>query len=614
VAASGSRPPDRVNGYDGAVGPGSSANVAPASRAIVLAGGAGTRLRPYTAVIPKPLMPVGDRPVLDIVIRQLEHAGFTRVTIATGYLAELVEAFFGDGSDYGVAIDYIREQQPLGTVGALALTEDLDAPFVVMNGDVLTDLDYGALVRRHAASDAIATIAVTKRRIDISLGIIEFDEQETDRLVDYVEKPAISVSASMGVYCFSPRVRDYIDPGERLDFPDLVLRLLEHAEIVRGWEPRAYWLDIGRHEDHERAVRDFERNRSRFLPDEGPTGVTATPRRRPSPRPPVGGTPPMHALVTGGAGFIGSHLVDALLAAGHNVSVIDNLTSGRREQLDQRARLYVTDVSDVDALEPVFAGERPDVVFHLAGQYDVRRSVAAPAFDANVNVRGTAAVLEAARAHGARRVVFASTGGALYGEADLIPTPESAQLAPMSPYGTSKASAETYCGLYTRLYGLSTASLRLANVYGPRQDPRGEAGVVALFCAAALDGTPATVFGDGLQTRDYIYVADVVAAFLAAGAGQASGPFNIGTEIETSVLDLAQRLDLETVYERERIGEVRRSCLDSSAARAQLSWRSTTTLADGLERTLAWARGRLTQSERAQLVYAVGGTLRRSLG
>jgi NDP-sugar pyrophosphorylase family protein len=262
---------------------------APLSRAIVLAGGHGMRLRPYTAVIPKPLMPVGDRPVLDIVLRQLKCAGLDRVTIATGYLAELVEAFFGNGSAYGLRINYFRERHPLGTVGALAFMDDLDAPFIVMNGDVLTDLDYRELLRRHAASDAIATIAVTMSRVDVSLGVIHFDGRDADRVAGYVEKPSIDVHASMGVYCFSPRVRQHIIRGERLDFPDLVLRLLERGEVVRSWKPDAYWLDIGRHEDHECAVREFERNRNRFLPVEEapghpPLGTRASIRRRASAR------------------------------------------------------------------------------------------------------------------------------------------------------------------------------------------------------------------------------------------------------------------------------------------------------------------------------------------
>jgi UDP-glucose 4-epimerase len=298
----------------------------------------------------------------------------------------------------------------------------------------------------------------------------------------------------------------------------------------------------------------------------------------------------MHALVTGGAGFIGSNLVDALVADDHTVAVLDNLTTGSRANVNTDAGLHEVDVRDADAVDRVLGAQPPDVVFHLAAQIDVRRSVAAPGLDAAVNVAGTAILLESARRHGVQRLVLASTGGALYGEADALPTPESAPVAPMSPYGTGKAAAESYCALYTRLHGLSTASLRLANVYGPRQDPRGEAGVVARFCAAKLAGRTATVFGDGRQTRDYVFVGDVVAAFMAAARSSTAGAFNIGTGIETAVLDLAAALELGVVHEPERLGEVTRSCLNPSAAGAELSWSPTTTLTEGLERTLEWAR------------------------
>jgi len=570
-------------------------------RAIVLAGGQGTRLRPYTAVIPKPLMPVGDRPVLDIVIRQLRRSGFDRVTIATGYLAELVEAFFGDGARYGLRIDYFREDEPLGTVGALACIEDLDRPFLVMNGDVLTDLDFGALMRQHEQSDAIGTIAVTTQRIDVSLGVLQLDEREADRVAGYVEKPAIDVDASMGVYCFSPAVRSHISRGEHLDFPDLVLRLLDRGEVIRTWRPDAYWLDIGRHDDHDLAMREFERNRSRFVGDDEPQrpaerlgDVAATTGRAGFKAVGVEETAHRpHALVTGGAGFIGSNLVDALLATGATVAVVDSLVTGRRENVDPRARLHVIDVTDADALERVFARERPNIVFHLAGQLDVRRSMAEPAFDVDVNVRGTAAVLEAARLSGVERVVHASTGGALYGDATSIPTPETAPVEPMSPYGASKAAAEAYCSLYTRVHGLSTVSLRLANVYGPRQEPQLESGVVARFCAAALDGGRASVYGDGRQTRDFIHVSDIVTAFIAAADSRAAGAFNVGTGVETSIVELAEALELERIHAPARRGEVLRSCLDPAAAAGHLSWQPTIALADGLAQTLEWTRAHL---------------------
>jgi NDP-sugar pyrophosphorylase family protein len=236
-------------------------------RAIIMAGGEGTRLRPYTAVLPKPLMPIGDRPVLDIVIRQLGSAGFEHVTIATGYLAELIEAFFRAGEAYGLHIDYFREHEPLGTVGALALLDGLDAPFLVMNGDVVTDMDYTAMVEHHVASGAIVTVASTQRHVNISLGVMRFENPEhPERLTDYVEKPTLSYEVSMGVYCFHPRVLEYIAAGAKLDFPDLILRLLDAGERVEAWRPEAYWLDLGRHDDYERAVVEFDEMRDRLLP------------------------------------------------------------------------------------------------------------------------------------------------------------------------------------------------------------------------------------------------------------------------------------------------------------------------------------------------------------
>src|SRR5215218_8420257 len=250
----------------------------------------------------------------------------------------------------------------------------------------------------------------------------------------------------------------------------------------------------------------------------------------------------MRAVVTGGAGFIGSHLVDALLARGDTVTVVDALSTGRRQNLDAAlaagADLVEFDIRDAAALAELARASEPQTVFHLAAQIDVRRSVADPAFDAAINIGGTANVLEAARAASAGRVVFASTGGAVYGEGDgqRLPLGEEAPIAPMAAYGQSKFAAEGYLALYRRLYGLSSTCLRLGNVYGPRQDPLGEAGVIAIFCGLLRDGRRPTVYGDGRQTRDYIYVDDVVDALLAAAASESPGPLNIGTGVETDVL------------------------------------------------------------------------------
>jgi UDP-glucose 4-epimerase len=298
----------------------------------------------------------------------------------------------------------------------------------------------------------------------------------------------------------------------------------------------------------------------------------------------------VRALVTGGAGFIGSNLVDALVERGDDVSIVDNFSSGRRENLHTAlaagVRVHDASVTDGEIMTALVADERPDAIFHLAAQIDVRRAVEDPAYDAAINVGGTAVMLEAARAAGTRRFLLASTGGAIYGDCDRLPTPEDAPAAPVSPYGASKVAAETYLALYRRLHGLSTCPLRLANVYGPRQDPLGEGGVIAIYCHAARDGLPVRVFGDGRQTRDFVYVGDVAAAFVAAAESEACGPYNIGTGVETSVLELVARLGLEANFAPERPGEVRRSCLDATAAHEALAWRTDVTLDDGLERTM----------------------------
>jgi NDP-sugar pyrophosphorylase family protein len=248
------------------------------------------RLRPYTAVLPKPLMPVGDRPVLDIVIRQLRHHAFDKVTIATGYLAELIEAFFRDGAAHGIDIDYHREHSPLGTAGAIGSITGLEEPFLVMNGDVLTDIDYTDLMEQHLRTDAAATIATITRDIQVSLGVLHFaDPGHPDRLTSYEEKPHFEFEASMGIYAFSPRICNYMQEDEHLDFPDLIKRLLEAGESVCAYRSDCYWLDIGRHDDYEQALEEFERMRDRLIPDDAAVD-RRTAERRQDPRPPAGGS------------------------------------------------------------------------------------------------------------------------------------------------------------------------------------------------------------------------------------------------------------------------------------------------------------------------------------
>jgi len=307
----------------------------------------------------------------------------------------------------------------------------------------------------------------------------------------------------------------------------------------------------------------------------------------------------MRALVTGGAGFIGSHVVDALLARGDEVTVLDDLSSGHERNLasalDAGAALVRGDVRDAGSLALLVAHVKPDAIFHLAAQVDVRRSLADPAHDARTNVEGTINVLEAARgAGGTARVVFSSTGGAIYGETDVMPTPESVPALPMAAYGQSKHCAECYLGLYERLYGMSTIALRFGNVYGPRQDPHGEAGVIAIFCGRLRDGVRPKIFGDGSQTRDYIFVTDLVAALLSAAGTDAGGVVNIGSETETSVLELLRILSVEhgpqapePEFAPPRTGELERSCLDATRAREVLGWRASTPIAAGLRQTYA---------------------------
>jgi UDP-glucose 4-epimerase len=296
----------------------------------------------------------------------------------------------------------------------------------------------------------------------------------------------------------------------------------------------------------------------------------------------------MRAVVTGGAGFIGSHLVDALVARGDDVLVVDDLSTGRRERLNPDARFLELDIRDWEGVAGAWTADRPEVCFHLAAQADVRVSVADPGRDAAVNVLGTINVLRASHDH-ETQVVFSSTGGAIYGECEE-PAPETAPREPISPYGTSKLAGEEYLAMANRLYGESHVALRFGNVYGPRQDPHGEAGVVAIFLGRLAEGQPPRIFGDGRQTRDYVYVGDVVRATMLA-AGQDGGVFNVGTGTETSVLDLAAActrvsgVELEPAFEPARLGELQRSVLDPSLAERELGFRAEVDLETGLAET-----------------------------
>ncbi len=303
----------------------------------------------------------------------------------------------------------------------------------------------------------------------------------------------------------------------------------------------------------------------------------------------------MKVLVTGGAGFIGSHVTDVFLDAGHEVWALDDLSSGRRENLRPEVRLMVADIRSPEAARLVEA-ERFEVMCHLAAQMDVRRSVTEPRFDADVNVGGFLNLLEAARKSGVRKVVFSSTGGAIYGDQDVFPAPETHPTRPVSPYGVSKASGELYLGYYRAQFGLRSTALRYANVYGPRQNPHGEAGVVAIFSERLLKGQTCVVNGTGEQTRDFVFGPDVARANLLAATGDVEGPVNIGTGIETDVNRLYALLARAAGVERPaehapaKPGEQMRSSVDPARAAKVLGWRPAVPLEEGLRRTVDWFR------------------------
>ncbi len=306
----------------------------------------------------------------------------------------------------------------------------------------------------------------------------------------------------------------------------------------------------------------------------------------------------MKVLVSGGAGFIGSNIVDGLIKKGFDVFIVDNLSTGKEKNLNSKAKFFNVDIQDKVKLNKIFEEVKPQYVFHLAAQIDVRKSVSDPHFDASINVLGSINVFELSVKHKVKRVIFSSTGGALYGEPKKLPANEDTEIAPLAPYGVSKYCSEQYLNYFKRLYGTERVILRYANVYGPRQDPLGEAGVVAIFTGKILNNEKPTIFGNGKQTRDYIYVKDVVNANLLAMDGK-EGVYNIGTGVETSVnelidafSDLAEK-KIEPVYAPPRTGEVNRISLDFSRAKEKLGFIPKYSLKNGIEETIGWFKNKL---------------------
>ena len=303
-----------------------------------------------------------------------------------------------------------------------------------------------------------------------------------------------------------------------------------------------------------------------------------------------------NVIVTGGAGFIGSNLVDRLVEAGHEAVVVDNLSSGKRDYINARAKFYEADIRDQKKIEEIFAAEKPDFVCHLAAQIDVRQSVEDPIFDNAVNVVGGLNVLRAAKANGVKKIIFSSTGGALYGGAETMPTPEEYPTYPLSPYGINKLAFEKYLNYYYKAFGQKYVSLRFANVYGPRQYKGGEAGVVSIFVDHAVNGKTSFIYGDGRQTRDFIYVGDVADAFLKAMETDFIGEINISTGLENDLLEVVAAIEraagrkMSCEFREARPGEERRSCLSYEKAKKILGWQPAVSLEEGIRRTIEWAK------------------------
>ncbi len=301
----------------------------------------------------------------------------------------------------------------------------------------------------------------------------------------------------------------------------------------------------------------------------------------------------MKILVTGGAGFIGSWVAEAFLGEGHEVVIIDDLSTGRKANLPAGTEFIECDIRDSQRVDKIISDFRPDVIDHHAAQIDVRKSVHNPMHDAEINIIGTLHLIESSLKHNVGKFIFASTGGAIYGEPDNIPADEKTEPCPISPYGTSKYAVEKYLGYYNYVHGFEYVALRYANVYGPRQNPHGEAGVLAIFCDRILSGSPCTIFGDGTQTRDYVYVGDVAKANLRALSAPV-GSYNIGTEVETSVNDLIAELkkssgtDFQVIYGEARPGEVQSISLDVKYAEKILGWTPSVKLTEGIKNTWDW--------------------------
>ena len=564
-------------------------------KAVVLVGGEGTRLRPLTLTTPKPLLPVAGRPLIERVVGNLAAHRIEEVILSVGYKPDAFRAAYPSGQCAGVALRYVVETEPLDTGGAIAYAVDeagIDERFIVVNGDVITELDVSSLVRFHAEVGASATISLVPVEDPSRYGVVVTDG--TGRVSSFVEKPSAGEAPTnfinAGAYVMEPDAIESVVRGGRVSVERDVFPMLAEAGRLYALASDSYWIDTGDPAAYIQANLDIaggsfvdpsaEVDGTAVVVDSVVLGGAKLGRGARIERSIVGpgatvgdnaviadycvigpgasvgrgrhtrrSARRMRTLVTGGAGFIGSTLVDRLLAEGHEVDVLDDLSTGSlanlaeaRSRSERTLSIHTLDIRSPDVVT-LIERRRPEVVFHLAAQMDVRVSVERPVFDAEVNVVGSLNVLEGARLAGAKKVVFASSGGTIYGDPDAsdLPLRESQPQRPISPYGVAKKAVGDYLFAYRELHQLEFTALALANVYGPRQNPHGEAGVVAIFVGRLLRGEACTIFGDGSQTRDYVFVDDVVDAFVRAADERGGGLIcNIGTGRETSVTDLYQ--------------------------------------------------------------------------
>lgn len=307
----------------------------------------------------------------------------------------------------------------------------------------------------------------------------------------------------------------------------------------------------------------------------------------------------MNILVTGGAGFIGSHIVDALIAQGHTVVIIDNLITGQTDLINPKAVFYQEDIRDGDKISEIIQKHNIEVISHQAAQLDVRKSVEDPQFDAQVNIIGTINLFEAARKYGVRKIVFASSGGAIYGDTDILPTPENHPTDPISPYGIAKLVMEKYAHYYQTIYGVEYVALRYSNVYGPRQNTKGEAGVIAIFASRMLENKEVFINGDGENTRDFVFVQDVVDANIAALTGDIVGAYNVGTSIQSTInqifdiIHITTNSGVEKKHIEAKLGEQKYSCLSYDKLHQAIAWEPQTNLKTGLQQTVDWFRDKV---------------------